>query len=95
MYVGVGAQRIRDLFQEARRTAERNKKNSAIIFIDEINVIGGRRDGAQHREYDQTLNQLLTEMDGITSDRQIRLLVVAATNRKDMLDPALLSTGSL
>ena len=46
MYVGVGAQRIRDLFQEARATAERNKKNSAIIFIDEIDVIGGRRDGA-------------------------------------------------
>lgn len=93
MYVGIGAQRIRDLFQEARNLAKRNGKNSAIIFIDEIDVIGGRRDGAQHREYDQTLNQLLTEMDGITSDRQIRLLVVAATNRKDMLDPALLRPG--
>ncbi len=93
MYVGVGAQRIRELFQEARTLARKSGKNSAIIFIDEIDAIGGRREGTQHREYDQTLNQLLTEMDGITPDSEIRLLVVAATNRKDMLDPALLRPG--
>lgn len=93
MYVGVGAQRIRDLFEEARSLARKNKKTSAIIFIDEIDVIGGRREGSQHREYDQTLNQLLTEMDGIVSDQEIRILVVAATNRKDMLDSALLRPG--
>ncbi|SDX18777.1 ATP-dependent metalloprotease FtsH [Marininema mesophilum] len=93
MYVGVGAQRIRELFQEARTGAKRSKKNSAIIFIDEIDVIGGRREGSQHREYDQTLNQLLTEMDGITTDQDIQVLVIAATNRKDMLDFALLRPG--
>ncbi|MFC4078034.1 AAA family ATPase [Salinithrix halophila] len=93
MYVGVGAQRIRELFQEARADAKKNHKNSAIIFIDEIDVIGGQREGAQHREYDQTLNQLLTEMDGIATDQEVQVLVVAATNRKDMLDSALLRPG--
>jgi cell division protease FtsH len=93
MYVGVGAQRIRELFQEARKQAKRNQKNSAIVFIDEIDVIGGQREGSQHREYDQTLNQLLTEMDGITSDQEVQVLVIAATNRKDMLDSALLRPG--
>ncbi|SFS61318.1 AAA family ATPase [Marininema halotolerans] len=93
MYVGVGAQRIRELFQEARTGAKKSNKNSAIIFIDEIDVIGGQREGSQHREYDQTLNQLLTEMDGITTDQEVQILVVAATNRKDMLDSALLRPG--
>jgi cell division protease FtsH len=93
MYVGVGAQRIRELFQEARKEAKKNGKQSAIVFIDEIDVIGGQRAGAQHREYDQTLNQLLTEMDGITTDQKVQVLVVAATNRKDMLDSALLRPG--
>ncbi|MDR6224437.1 AAA family ATPase [Desmospora profundinema] len=93
MYVGVGAQRIRELFQEARKEAKKNGKQSAIVFIDEIDVIGGQRAGAQHREYDQTLNQLLTEMDGIATDQEVQVLVVAATNRKDMLDSALLRPG--
>lgn len=93
MYVGVGAQRIRDLFKEARTLAEKNNQDSAIIFIDEIDVIGGKRDGQQQREYDQTLNQLLTEMDGVTTSDKPRVLVIAATNRKDMLDPALLRPG--
>ncbi|OYD09662.1 AAA family ATPase [Paludifilum halophilum] len=93
MYVGVGAQRIRELFQEARDQAKKNQKNSAIVFIDEIDVIGGQREGSVHREYDQTLNQLLTEMDGIASDQEVQILVVAATNRKDMLDSALLRPG--
>ncbi|MCS1351032.1 AAA family ATPase [Mechercharimyces sp. CAU 1602] len=93
MYVGVGAKRIRKLFTEAREMARKKKKKNAIIFIDEIDVIGGRRDGSQHREYDQTLNQLLTEMDGLSSEQDVRLLVVAATNRKDMLDSALLRPG--
>ena len=65
MYVGVGASRVRDLFNEARTRAVKEGKENAIIFIDEIDVIGGKRDGGQQREYDQTLNQLLTEMDGI------------------------------
>ncbi|MBB6735472.1 AAA family ATPase [Cohnella zeiphila] len=93
MYVGVGASRIRELFQEARRQAARQKKDSAIVFIDEIDGIGGKRDGGQHREYDQTLNQLLTEMDGIQGDEHPRVLLIAATNRKDTLDPALLRPG--
>ncbi|WP_336786729.1 AAA family ATPase [Paenibacillus sp. MMO-177] len=93
MYVGVGAGRIRDLFKEAREKARKAGKKSAVIFIDEIDVIGGKRDGGQHREYDQTLNQLLTEMDGIHSDEAPRILIIAATNRKEMLDSALLRPG--
>lgn len=93
MYVGVGAQRVRGLFQDARKAAKKNEKKSAIIFIDEIDVIGGKREGGQQREYDQTLNQLLTEMDGIRVDEEVRILVMAATNRKEMLDPALLRPG--
>ncbi|MEI7024503.1 AAA family ATPase [Paenibacillus sp. y28] len=93
MYVGVGASRIRDLFKEARTKAAKENKDSAIIFIDEIDVIGGKREGGQHREYDQTLNQLLTEMDGIHSSDAPRILIMAATNRKEMLDSALLRPG--
>lgn len=93
MYVGVGAGRIRDLFKEARTKAKKAGKSSAVIFIDEIEVIGGKRDGGQHREYDQTLNQLLTEMDGIHSGESPRILIIAATNRKEMLDSALLRPG--
>ncbi|WP_044640039.1 AAA family ATPase [Risungbinella massiliensis] len=92
MYVGVGAQRIRELFQQAFTLAKKKQTKSAIIFIDEIDVIGGKRQGSQHKEYDQTLNQLLTEMDGITKS-EIDLLVIAATNRIDILDPALLRPG--
>ncbi|TGU58700.1 AAA family ATPase, partial [Mesorhizobium sp. M00.F.Ca.ET.186.01.1.1] len=55
MYVGVGAQRVRELFKEAKTMAEKNGQDSAIIFIDEIDVVGGKRDGQQQREYDQTL----------------------------------------
>jgi len=93
MYVGVGASRIRELFREARQKAQKSGKNSAVIFIDEIDVIGGKRDGGQHREYDQTLNQLLTEMDGIQTNESPRILLIAATNRKDTLDSALLRPG--
>ncbi|WP_054949681.1 AAA family ATPase [Numidum massiliense] len=93
MYVGVGAQRIRNVFKQARELAQKNDKKSAIVFIDEIDVIGGKRDGAQNREYDQTLNQLLTEMDGIQSSHDVQILVIAATNRPDMLDAALLRPG--
>ncbi|GIO06833.1 vesicle-fusing ATPase [Brevibacillus reuszeri] len=93
MYVGVGAQRVRELFKEAKTMAEKNNQDSAIIFIDEIDVIGGKRDGQQQREYDQTLNQLLTEMDGVATSDKPRVLVMAATNRKDMLDAALLRPG--
>ncbi|QGQ96830.1 AAA family ATPase [Paenibacillus psychroresistens] len=93
MYVGVGASRVRDLFKDARARAQKENKDSAIIFIDEIEVIGGKRDGGQQREYDQTLNQLLTEMDGIHTDDFPRILIMAATNRKEMLDSALTRPG--
>lgn len=95
MYVGVGAGRVRDLFKDARTRALKENKQSAIIFIDEIDVIGGKREGGQQREYDQTLNQLLTEMDGIYNNDTPRILLVAATNRKEMLDSALLRRGVL
>jgi cell division protease FtsH len=93
MYVGVGASRVRDLFKEARQKALKENKESAIVFIDEIDVIGGQRAGGQQREYDQTLNQLLTEMDGIHTSESPRVLIMAATNRKEMLDSALLRPG--
>ncbi|EFM09725.1 Vesicle-fusing ATPase [Paenibacillus curdlanolyticus YK9] len=93
MYVGVGASRVRDLFSDARKKATKAGKSAAVIFIDEIDVIGGKRDGGQQREYDQTLNQLLTEMDGIHTTDTPRILLMAATNRKEMLDPALLRPG--
>ncbi|RCX23309.1 ATP-dependent metalloprotease FtsH [Fontibacillus phaseoli] len=93
MYVGVGASRIRDLFKDARTRAAKEKKENAVIFIDEIDVVGGKREGGQQREYDQTLNQLLTEMDGIYTSETPRILLIAATNRKEMLDSALLRPG--
>lgn len=93
MYVGVGASRVRNLFKDARVQAQKENKDSAIIFIDEIEVIGGKREGGQQREYDQTLNQLLTEMDGIHADDSPRILIMAATNRKEMLDSALIRPG--
>lgn len=95
MYAGVGAQRVRSLFKRARDTAHQEKKNNAIVFIDEIEVLAGKRgsSGSSHMEYDQTLNQLLVEMDGIRSEDSVRVLVIGATNRADMLDPALLRPG--
>lgn len=94
MYAGVGAQRVRDLFRRARTLAKQRNKKSAVIFIDEIEVIGGRRGQHQsHLEYDQTLNQLLVEMDGLKPDEDVQVLLLAATNRVDLLDPALLRPG--
>ncbi|MDI6631223.1 MAG: AAA family ATPase [Bacillota bacterium] len=94
MYAGVGAQRVRQLFRTAREKARQTGKSNAIIFIDEIDVLGSRRGRVtSHLEYDQTLNQLLVEMDGIKADDAVHLLVVAATNRADLLDPALLRPG--
>ena len=88
MFVGVGASRVRDLFEQA-------KKNSpSIIFIDEIDAVGRRRGngmGGGHDEREQTLNQLLVEMDGFQGDEGV--IVMAATNRSDVLDPALLRPG--
>lgn len=93
MYVGVGAQRVRDMFRRARTNAKKENKDSAIIFLDEIDVLGGRRGQFSHQEYDQTLNQLLTEMDGMGTTQSPMVLVMAATNRPDMLDSALLRPG--
>ena len=88
LYVGVGASRVRDLFDQAKKVAP------AIIFIDEIDAIGRKRGsgmGGGHDEREQTLNQLLVEMDGFT--RTEGVIVLAATNRPDILDPALLRPG--
>jgi len=94
MYAGVGAQRVRLLFKRARDMAVKGNKKRAIIFIDEIEVMGGKRGShASHLEYDQTLNQLLVEMDGLHSNDDVNILIIGATNRSDMLDPALLRPG--
>ncbi|MFW6281828.1 MAG: AAA family ATPase [bacterium] len=94
MYAGVGAKRVRNLFKDARQTAKKENRSSAIIFIDEIDVLGSKRgQNSSHMEYDQTLNQLLVEMDGLSVDDDVQVLIVAATNRMDILDPALLRPG--
>ena len=94
MYVGVGAQRVRTLFGQARQAAKNLKKSSAVIFIDEIEVLGGARgQNHGHQEHDQTLNELLVQMDGISSAEEVKVLVIGATNRDDMLDSALLRPG--
>ncbi len=94
VYAGLGAQRVRGLFQRARKLGREKKKSGAIIFIDEIEVLAGKR-GTQsgHLEYDQTLNQLLVEMDGLTMDDEVRILVIGATNRPDLLDQAIQRPG--
>ncbi|MGE5397926.1 MAG: AAA family ATPase [Chitinophagales bacterium] len=94
VYAGVGARRVRQLFSDARKKAKKEGNNSAIIFIDELEILGAKRGSHQsHMEYDQTLNQLLVEMDGLSGDEETRLLVVGATNRADMLDSALTRPG--
>ena len=88
LFVGVGASRVRDMFKEAKRSAP------CLIFIDEINAVGRQRGtglGGGHDEREQTLNQLLTEMDGFGANEGI--IIIAATNRPDVLDPALLRPG--
>ena len=88
LYVGVGASRVRDLFEQAK------KQSPAIVFIDEIDAVGRQRGtglGGGHDEREQTLNQLLVEMDGFGSNDGV--IVMAATNRRDILDPALLRPG--
>ena len=88
MLVGVGASRVRDLFEQAKKNAP------SIIFIDEIDAVGRQRGtglGGGHDEREQTLNQLLVEMDGFTGNESV--IVIAATNRRDILDPALLRPG--
>lgn len=94
MYAGVGAQRVRKLFRDAREQAKKRGKSSAMVFLDELEVLGSRRgQHGSHLEYDQTLNQLLVEMDGMNADDPVRVLVIGATNRADLLDPALLRPG--
>ncbi len=88
MFVGVGASRVRDLFNKAKRNAP------CIVFIDEIDAVGRQRGaglGGSHDEREQTLNQILTEMDGF--EQETNVIVMAATNRPDVLDPALLRPG--
>jgi cell division protease FtsH len=88
MFVGVGASRVRDLFRKAKKTAP------SIVFIDEIDAVGRQRGagvGGGHDEREQTLNQILVEMDGFDTDTHV--IVIAATNRPDILDPALLRPG--
>ena len=88
MFVGVGASRVRDLFEQAKRNAP------AIVFVDEIDAVGRQRGaglGGSHDEREQTLNQILVEMDGF--DTNTNVIVLAATNRPDVLDPALLRPG--
>lgn len=88
MFVGVGASRVRDLFEQAKKTAP------CIVFIDEIDAVGRQRGaglGGGHDEREQTLNQLLVEMDGFDANQSV--IVIAATNRPDILDPALLRPG--
>ena len=89
MFVGVGASRVRDLFEKAKESSP------SIIFIDEIDAIGRRRsvgkNSGSNDEREQTLNQLLVEMDGFETDAKV--IVLAATNREDVLDPALLRAG--
>lgn len=94
MYAGVGAQRVRNLFHKAREMARTQKKHRSIIFIDEIEVLGGKRgSNTSHLEYDQTLNQLLVEMDGLNTHTDVQVLLIAATNRPDLLDSAILRPG--
>ncbi len=88
MFVGVGASRVRDLFEQAKR------HSPAIVFVDEIDAVGRQRGaglGGSHDEREQTLNQLLVEMDGFDTDTNV--IIIAATNRPDILDPALMRPG--
>ena len=88
MFVGVGASRVRDLFEQAKR------HSPAIVFVDEIDAVGRHRGaglGGSHDEREQTLNQLLVEMDGFETDTNV--IIIAATNRPDILDPALMRPG--
>lgn len=88
MFVGVGASRVRDMFRTAKENAP------CILFIDEIDAVGrvrGAGVGGGHDEREQTLNQILSEMDGFQSSEAV--IVIAATNRPDVLDPALLRPG--
>lgn len=94
MYAGVGAKRVRELFNRARKLARNQNKESAVIFIDEMDVVGAKRGKVEnHMEYDQTLNQLLVELDGIEDQKDVKLFVLGATNRADLLDDALLRPG--
>ena len=108
MFVGMGAARIRDLYAAARKEAVKESKGAAIVFIDEIDAVGKKRSsgsggggGGGDSERDQTLNQLLVEMDSFActydsvAEKDVDVITIAATNRADLLDPALLRPGRL
>ncbi len=89
-YVGVGPKNVRDLYAEARYQAENHQSKTAIVFIDEVDAVGGKRGESSNSERDNTLNALLCEMDGVKSkeNTDIKIITILATNRKDMLDSA-------
>ncbi len=89
-YVGVGPKNVRDLYAEARHQAENHPSKTAIVFIDEVDAVGGKRGESSNSERDNTLNALLCEMDGVKSKEHtdIKVITILATNRKDMLDSA-------
>lgn len=94
MYAGVGAERVRALFRRADEMAKRENKEHAIIFIDELDILGAKRGtNISHHEYDQTLNQLLVQMDGLDTSGERHILVIGATNRIESLDHALMRPG--
>lgn len=94
-FVGVGAARVRELFGFARKQARKHETKTVIIFIDELDAVGKKRDGrgGGSDESEQTLNQLLVEMDGLQKDKDINVVLIGATNREDLIDPALKRPG--
>jgi len=94
-FVGVGAARVRELFSFARKQARKNENKTAIVFIDELDAVGKKRDGSAGggEEREQTLNQLLVEMDGLEKEKDLNIILIGATNREDLIDPALKRPG--
>ncbi len=90
LYVGAGPKHVRELYREARKQAENHESKTAIVFIDEVDAVAGKRGSGSHKESEATLNALLTELDGVDSKENddVKVITIFATNRKDMLDDA-------